>query len=366
MSEPRTVISIQGLTKRFGEVTAVDAVDLDLQENEFFALLGPSGCGKTTLLRMIAGFARPDAGRLLLDGQDMTALRPNRRPVNLMFQSYALFPHMTVGQNIAYGLEMEGCGRDEIKRRVGEMLEMTELAAFRARKPDSLSGGQRQRVALARALVKRPRVLLLDEPLGALDKKLREQMQLELKRMQHEIGITFVIVTHDQEEALVMADRIAVLKDGEVMQVGSPRDLYEFPADRFVAGFIGKMNFFAGPRSPEGVAFDGSVLAGIAPEGTEVSSVAMAAVRPERLRLAPQRPADGRNAVAGRIVDIAYHGQDLNVHVLVQGALEGAGEEGGERVLVRLPAGEAEAGDWRPGQDVWCCWEAAHTRILAV
>ncbi|MEQ9607275.1 MAG: ATP-binding cassette domain-containing protein, partial [Kiloniellaceae bacterium] len=198
--DARTVIAIQGLTKRFGEVIAVDAVDLDLAENEFFALLGPSGCGKTTLLRMIAGFARPDEGRILLDGEDMTAVRPSRRPVNLMFQSYALFPHMTVAQNIAYGLEMEGCGRDEIRRRVGEMLEMTELAAYGGRKPDSLSGGQRQRVALARALVKRPRVLLLDEPLGALDKKLREQMQLELKRMQHEIGITFVIVTHDQEE----------------------------------------------------------------------------------------------------------------------------------------------------------------------
>jgi len=361
-TDARTVIAIQGLTKRFGDIVAVDAVDLDLAENEFFALLGPSGCGKTTLLRMIAGFARPDEGRILLDGQDMTAVRPSRRPVNLMFQSYALFPHMTVAQNIAYGLEMEGCGRDEIKRRVGEMLEMTELAAYGGRKPDSLSGGQRQRVALARALVKRPRVLLLDEPLGALDKKLREQMQLELKRMQHEIGITFVIVTHDQEEALVMADRIAVLRDGRTMQVGSPRDLYEFPASRFVAGFIGKMNFFAGPRTSEGVAFGGGVLAGTAADAASANGAAVAAVRPERLRLAAARPQGTENAVAGRIVDIAYHGQDLNVHL----AVEGAGEEGNERVLVRLPAGEAEGGDWRPGLDVWCCWDAAHTRILAV
>ena len=353
---PRTVIALQGITKRFGEVVAVDAVDLDLAENEFFALLGPSGCGKTTLLRMIAGFARPDAGRVLLDGQDMTALRPNRRPVNLMFQSYALFPHMTVAQNIAYGLEMEGCGRDEIARRVGEMLEMTELAGFRDRKPDSLSGGQRQRVALARALVKRPRVLLLDEPLGALDKKLREQMQLELKRMQHEIGITFVIVTHDQEEALVMADRIAVLDTGRVVQIGSPRDLYEFPQSRFVAGFIGKMNFFAGRLTPRGVAFGDDVLAGALPAG--VSGNAVAAVRPERLHLAAARPDNDLNAVPGRIVDIAYHGQDVNLHLDVAGVAE--------RVLVRLPAGEAERGDWRAGRQAWCCWAPDHTRILAM
>jgi spermidine/putrescine ABC transporter ATP-binding subunit len=357
MSDARAVISLRGLTKRFGEVTAVDAVDLDLHENEFFALLGPSGCGKTTLLRMIAGFAQPDAGQILLDGRDMTTLRPNRRPVNLMFQSYALFPHMTVAQNIAYGLEMEGCGREEISARVGAMLEMTELSGFRARKPDSLSGGQRQRVALARALVKRPRVLLLDEPLGALDKKLREQMQLELKRMQHEVGITFVIVTHDQEEALVMADRIAVLDAGAIVQVGSPRDLYEYPSSRFVAGFIGKMNFFPGRLTQGGVAFGGGVLAGVAPPGQPQGGAAVAAVRPERLGLSAERPGDGLNAVAGRIVDVAYHGQDLNLHLAVEGA--------GERVLVRLPAGEAEHGDWRPGLAVWCCWDPAHTRILA-
>jgi spermidine/putrescine ABC transporter ATP-binding subunit len=357
MSETRTVISLQGLTKRFGEVTAVKSVNLDFAENEFFALLGPSGCGKTTLLRMVAGFARPDEGRILLDGRDLTAVPPNRRPVNLMFQSYALFPHMTVAQNVAYGLEMEGRSRDEITRRVGEILEMTELADYRARKPDSLSGGQRQRVALARALVKRPRVLLLDEPLGALDKKLREQMQLELKRMQHEVGITFVIVTHDQEEALVMADRIAVLNAGEIAQVGSPRQLYEHPGSRFVAGFIGKMNFFAGSLASGGVALDsGAVLAGAAPSGLS-SGAAVAAVRPERLTLSPDHPGDGLNALPGRIVDVAYHGQDLNVHLAVEGI--------GERVLVRLPAGAAEAGDWRPGRSVWCCWDPAHTRILA-
>jgi spermidine/putrescine ABC transporter ATP-binding subunit len=355
MSAP-TVISLQGLTKRFGQVTAVKAASLDFVENEFFALLGPSGCGKTTLLRMIAGFARPDEGSILLDGADMTALRPNRRPVNLMFQSYALFPHMTVAQNVAYGLEMEGLARAEITRRVGEILEMTELAGFSARKPDSLSGGQRQRVALARALVKRPRVLLLDEPLGALDKKLREQMQLELKRMQHEVGITFVIVTHDQEEALVMADRIAVLNAGEIVQVGSPRELYEYPSNRFVAGFIGKMNFFPGRVSAGGLAFGAdNLLAGALPEG--ISGEAVAAVRPERLSLAAEKPGKDLNALPAQIADIAYHGQDLNVHLAVEGA--------GDRVLVRQPAGPAEAGDWQQGRRVRCCWDPAHTRILA-
>ena len=358
MSAAATVISLQGLTKRFGEVTAVDAVDLDLRENEFFALLGPSGCGKTTLLRMIAGFAEPDAGRVLLDGADMTAVRPNRRPVNLMFQSYALFPHRTVAANIAYGLEMEGCAKAEIAARVGAMLEMTELTAFADRKPDSLSGGQRQRVALARALVKRPRVLLLDEPLGALDKKLREQMQLELKRMQDEVGITFVIVTHDQEEALVMADRIAVLDGGRIVQVGSPRELYEYPSSRFVAGFIGKMNFFPGELSAEGVALQRhGLVAGALPAGLAPAGGGVAAVRPERLTLAREKPGGAVNALPGQIVDIAYHGQDLNIHLAV--------EDVADRILVRLPAGEAETGDWRPGARVWCCWAPAHTRILA-
>jgi spermidine/putrescine ABC transporter ATP-binding subunit len=352
------MLRLENVTKRFGEVVAVNAVDLEFYENEFFALLGPSGCGKTTLLRMIAGFAPPDAGRILLDGRDLTPVRPRLRPINLMFQSYALFPHMSVAGNVAYGLEMEGCGKAEITRRVGEMLEMTELTSFAARKPDSLSGGQRQRVALARALVKRPRVLLLDEPLGALDKKLREQMQLELKRMQHEIGITFVIVTHDQEEALVMADRIAVLDAGAVAQVGSPRELYEFPRSRFVAGFIGKMNFFPGALTAAGLTFaPHGVLAGALPEGLSPAGAGVAAVRPERISLSAAQPGGGVNALPAAIADIAYHGQDLNVHLAVDGAEE--------RVLVRLPAGAAEAGDWRPGAKVWCSWEAAHTRILA-
>ena len=249
MNIPAPVIRLQGYSKQFGLVTAVDRISVDFEEGEFFALLGPSGCGKTTLLRMIAGFETPSAGRMFLGTDDVTDLRPNRRPVNLMFQSYALFPHMSVRGNVAYGLEMERLPRAHIRRRVDEVLEMAKLSELADRKPDRLSGGQKQRVALARALVKRPRVLLLDEPLAALDKKLRQEMQLELKRLQHEVGITFVVVTHDQEEALVMADRIALMRAGRIEQLGDPKTLYEQPATRFVADFIGVANFFDGTVS---------------------------------------------------------------------------------------------------------------------
>jgi spermidine/putrescine ABC transporter ATP-binding subunit len=240
------VVRIEALRKGFGDVVAVDDVSLEIREGEFFALLGPSGCGKTTLLRMIAGLEVPDGGRILIDGRDMTATPPNRRPVNMVFQSYALFPHMTVEENVAYGLRVEGCPRGEMERRVREALRLVRLEELRKRRPDALSGGQRQRVALARALVKRPRVLLLDEPLSALDAKLREEMQLELSALQARLGLTFVIVTHDQDEALSMADRIAVMRAGRIEQVDIPEGLYERPANRFVAGFIGRINMFGG------------------------------------------------------------------------------------------------------------------------
>ena len=227
------------MTKRFGEVVAVDQVSLAIQRNEFFALLGPSGCGKTTLLRMLAGFEMASAGRILIDGEDMAGVVPNRRPVNMVFQSYAVFPHMTVADNVAYGLRVSGTPHAEIGPRVEDALAMVRLTGFEQRRPDQLSGGQRQRVALARALIKRPKVLLLDEPLSALDKKLREEMQLELVRLQQEVGITFVIVTHDQEEALSMADRIAVMDQGRILQVAPPDELYEQPNCRMVADFIG-------------------------------------------------------------------------------------------------------------------------------
>ena len=236
MTQP--FLSIQNVQKNFGTVKAVSGVNLDIYENEFFALLGASGSGKTTLLRMLAGFEQLNGGDVQLEGTSIAHLPPNQRPVNLMFQSYALFPHMTVAQNIAYGLEMDKLPKAQIKDSVDEILQVIQLGHLAKRKPDQLSGGQRQRVALARALVKRPKVLLLDEPLSALDKKLRSEMQLELKRLQAEFGITFIIVTHDQEEALVMADRIAIMKDGEIVQTGTPEDIVTNPADEYVADFV--------------------------------------------------------------------------------------------------------------------------------
>ena len=321
------------MTKRFGRAAAVDAVSLDIRENEFFALLGPSGCGKTTLLRLLAGFETPDAGRILLDGVDIAPIPPNRRPLNLMFQSYALFPHMSVRANVAYGLEMERLARSEIAARVDAILATTHLGEFAERKPEQLSGGQRQRVALARALVKRPRVLLLDEPLAALDKKLRGAMQLELKRLQHEVGITFVVVTHDQEEALVMADRMAVLKDGRLLQCDTPHEIYERPADRFVADFIGVMNFIGGRISRSGVEVAGEgLIAGRVPDGVADGSPATAAIRPERIRLFPSSEVANRSS--GKVEAVVYHGLDLQVSVLT-----GLSQK---PILVRLTAADAD------------------------
>ncbi|MBV9841995.1 MAG: ABC transporter ATP-binding protein [Sphingomonadaceae bacterium] len=240
------LIRIEGVSKRFGNFAAVDDVSLDIRENEFFALLGPSGCGKTTLLRMLAGLEVPSEGRILIDGQDMANVAPNKRPVNMVFQSYAVFPHMTVAQNVGYGLRIDGVARAEIEGRVREALGLVKLDGLEARKPDQLSGGQRQRVALARALIKRPKVLLLDEPLSALDAKLRETMRSELAMIQDQVGVTFVMVTHDQDEALAMACRCGVMHKGQLQQVATPADLYEYPANRFVADFIGSVNLFEG------------------------------------------------------------------------------------------------------------------------
>ncbi|QYX55991.1 ABC transporter ATP-binding protein [Roseovarius sp. SCSIO 43702] len=352
MTEP--LLALDRITKDFGAVRAVDGVSLDIAENEFFALLGASGSGKTTLLRMLAGFETPTEGEIRLDGRDISRVPPNHRPVNLMFQSYALFPHMSVAQNIAYGLEMERLPRSEIRARVDEMLEMIQLAPLARRKPDQLSGGQRQRVALARALVKRPRLLLLDEPLGALDKKLRGAMQLELKRIQDQFGITFIVVTHDQEEALVMADRIAILKDGALLQCGTPRDIYERPASRFAADFIGVMNFLPA-RVDRGalVARDGTRIAASLPEGAGEGSEVAAAIRPERLHLG----AEGHdNGVTGRLVAMAYHGLDLQLHLETPLAPE--------PLLVRLTAGEAEGRELSEGTEITVGWSARDTRVF--
>ncbi len=345
----RPVVEIEGVVRRFGSVTAVDGVSLAIAEGAFFALLGASGSGKTTLLRMLAGFEMPDAGRILLDGADITRTPPNRRPVNLMFQSYALFPHMTVAQNVAYGLEMERRPRAEIRARVAEMLETVQLLPLAGRRPDQLSGGQRQRVALARALVKRPRVLLLDEPLGALDAKLRGQMQLELKRLQHEVGITFIVVTHDQDEALVMADRIAILRAGRLEQVGTPREVYESPATRYAADFIGQMNFLPGHALPGGLRLPDGGLVRVAGEGP-VQGEAVAAVRPERIRLGP-----GENTLTGTVRALAYHGLDLQLQVETPAAAE--------PVTLRLTAGEAETAPGI-GERVTLGWAARDTRIF--
>ncbi|OBZ91956.1 spermidine/putrescine ABC transporter ATP-binding protein [Pararhizobium polonicum] len=345
------VLAVDHVVKRFGKTVAVNGLSLDIRENEFFALLGPSGCGKTTLLRMIAGFEVPDEGRIRLAGADITEQAPEKRPLNLMFQSYALFPHMTVRQNLAYGLEMERLGRHEISARVDEMLKTTDLQALAGRKPAELSGGQKQRVALARALIKRPKVLLLDEPLGALDKKLREKMQLELKRLQHEVGITFIIVTHDQEEALVMADRVAVLKDGGILQCGTPEEVYERPANRFVAGFIGVMNFIDGEISADGLFRAGGETLACDPGGLQRDQKAVLAVRPENIALKP-----AGTGISGTVVDVAYHGLDRQIYVKT--ALSSA------PLQVRVAATGPGAASTQIGAAVSLAFDAATCRLF--
>ncbi len=283
------MLRIASVVKRFGGVTAVDDLSLDIATGEFFALLGPSGCGKTTLLRMLAGFEAPDSGAITLDGADIAHVLPHERPVNMMFQNYALFPHLTVEGNIAFGLKRAGLPRDEIASRVAEMVALVRLEGLEKRRPDQLSGGQRQRVALARSLARRPRLLLLDEPLAALDKKLRESTQAELKEVQRRLGMTFIIVTHDQEEAMTVADRIGVMDNGRLVQVASPRELYEAPNSRWIAGFVGDINLIEGEvesREPGRIIIAtpdaGAIVAARAPE---TSAAVCVAIRPEKIRL---------------------------------------------------------------------------------
>ena len=315
----RPIIEIRGVTKRFGVGDpAVDSVDLEIPEGELFALLGPSGCGKTTLLRMLAGFETPTSGAIRLDGADVAGVPPNRRPVNMVFQSYAVFPHMSVFDNVAYGLKVTGVPAPERRERVLEALGLVRLDGLEARKPDQLSGGQRQRVALARALVKRPRVLLLDEPLSALDAKLREAMRLELVNLQDTIGITFVFVTHDQDEALSMANRIAVMERGRVRQVADPATLYEYPSCRFVADFIGKMNLFEATvraaRAGE-LELDVPGLGALCiPHGTPAHGSIGVAVRPEKIRLSESRP-DAPFAFEATVEDFAYYGSETHLYL---------------------------------------------------
>jgi putrescine transport system ATP-binding protein len=321
-SSEKPFISFKNVTKKFGDFVAVDDLSLDIYTREFFALLGASGCGKSTLLRMLAGFEQPTSGEIVLDGQNLAGTPPYRRPVNMMFQSYALFPHMTVEKNIAFGLRQDGMPKNEIAERVTQMLKLVKLEQFARRKPNQLSGGQRQRVALARSIAKRPKVLLLDEPLGALDKKLREETQFELMDLQQSLGLTFVVVTHDQEEAMTMADRIAVMSHGKVVQVATPAEVYEAPNCRFVADFIGDVNIFDGNVTSANsgiveIAVDNGFTLRTAAAGCPpVGSRAGFAVRPEKLRVNRNAPASASvNAAEGEIWDIAYLGDMTVFHV---------------------------------------------------
>jgi spermidine/putrescine transport system ATP-binding protein len=370
---PKTIIRFENVTKRFGKVVAVDDVTLSIEEGEFFALLGPSGCGKTTLLRMVAGFETPTEGRILIDGQDVSRTPPNKRPVNMVFQSYAVFPHMSVAGNVGYGLMVDGVGAAERARRVEEALGLVKLEGYGARKPDQLSGGQRQRVALARALVKRPRVLLLDEPLSALDAKLREAMRSELAQLQEKVGVTFLFVTHDQDEALAMATRCAVMNRGLLQQVATPSDLYEFPSSRFVADFIGSVNLFEGALAvdeqdhavvrsaelPTPIFLDHGVT------GAHAATV-WVALRPEKIELhkagegrgppaMEDAPAD-HNVVAGVIRHISYLGSESVYEVEL---------EGGRRVRVlRSNLTRRDQEDFTWDEPVWLAWHACSPAIL--
>jgi ABC-type Fe3+/spermidine/putrescine transport system ATPase subunit len=318
MTDP--LVSIKGLGASYGSVRALDDVSLDIGDTEFFALLGPSGCGKTTLLRSLAGFETPTEGTVLLAGEDLLSIPAHRRPVNMMFQSYALFPHLTVAKNVGYGPARAGESRQEIARKVDEVLEIVGLTGYANRRPSQLSGGQRQRVALARAIVNRPRLLLLDEPLSALDRNVRSQMQLELKRLQHEVGIAFVMVTHDQDEALSMADRVAVMEGGRVQQVATPEELYQRPANRFVAEFIGQSNVFDGEPAPGGLAVGQRVLPGH-------GSGRYLVVRPEHVRIAPS------GVLSGTVVETQFTGGLSTIAV----APENLTTASGQPVLVRQP-----------------------------
>jgi spermidine/putrescine transport system ATP-binding protein len=305
-----TDVRLDRVTKRFDDVVAVDDLSLEIERGSFFALLGPSGCGKTTTLRMIGGFEDPSEGTIYLGDRDVTGLPPFKRDVNTVFQSYALFPHLTIFENVAFGLRRRGVKHEELRRRVGEALELVDLGELGKRKPRQLSGGQQQRVALARALVNRPKVLLLDEPLGALDLKLRKQMQLELKGIQHEVGITFVHVTHDQEEAMTMADRIAVMHAGKIEQLGAPTELYERPATAYVAGFLGVSNLLAGRAAPDGtVTLDSGQVVRVPAEalGGRTGRVSIG-IRPEKIRLAPDASTTGENVLDGVVSEQSYVG----------------------------------------------------------
>jgi len=358
-------IKIRSLSKKFGEFTAVDNIELDIYKGELFSLLGGSGCGKTTLLRMLAGFETPSSGTIYIDGVDMTEVPPYARPINMMFQSYALFPHMTVEQNVAYGLKRDKIPKDEIKRRVDEILSMVELSDFIKRKPHQLSGGQRQRVALARALVKQPKVLLLDEPLGALDKRLREQTQFELINIQDQLGVTFVVVTHDQEEAMTLSTRMAMMDAGKFQQIGTPTEVYEYPDSRLVANFIGSANMFEGRVSQSGA--DHIVVASKELEVELYTDHAMSiiegtkvwvAVRPEKITLSKTSLDATTNQLKGVVVDIGYHGKTSTYRIRISN----------DQIIEvsvpsqKRPKGDRHSIDW--DEEIYLNWDQSSAVVL--
>jgi len=344
----RGSVELENVTKRFGAMVAVDGLNLSVKPGEFLSLLGPSGCGKTTTLRMLAGFEQPDKGIIRISGQPVQGIPPYKRDVNTVFQAYALFPHMTVAENVAYGLRQKGVGKSEIAARVAEALDMVKMSKLAERKPRQMSGGQQQRVAVARALVNRPSVLLLDEPLGALDRKLREEMQIELKLLQSQLGITFIFVTHDQEEAMSMSDRIAIMLEGHVEQLADPETVYERPASAFVAGFIGRNNFWTGTSSGNGVhADDGTVFVVARPdEHVPTGAPALAAIRPESLILHSSDPGVSTNVLHGEVAGVSHFGDTLQYVV----------HTADRTIIVLSPRSHAVR--LHSGDAVWATWSA--------
>jgi len=358
------LVRIEGVSKRFGKEVALTPIDLEIRNGELLALLGPSGCGKTTLLRIIGGFEAATEGRVLIDGEDMTGISPNRRPVNMVFQSYAIFPHMTVQENVEYGLKVTGVGKEESERRATEMLDMVQLGAMSGRLPDQLSGGQRQRVALARALVKRPRLLLLDEPLSALDANLRALMQEELVNIQRKVGITFVMVTHDQDEALSIASRVVVMNKGTICQDGAPSEIYEYPTSRFVAGFMGTMNLYEAEAKGAG----GGLLTVSEPRLGEIVVPTRApvdpaahpriglAVRPEKVGVWESEPDEpGLKSYPGTIRSVQYHGNESRLRLEL---------DCGAEVLASIANDRRGEESWEPGERAWVGWLPTDCLVL--
>ena len=358
-------VEMHGISKRFGDVVAVDEVDLEIGDGEFFALLGPSGCGKTTTLRMIAGLDIPSEGRLAIFGEEVASWPPDRRPVNTVFQAYALFPHMTVAQNIAFGLQMRGIRGAEADRQVAEATALVRLEGMEQRRPSQLSGGQQQRVALARALVNHPKVLLLDEPLGALDLKLRQEMQTELKALQREVGITFIFVTHDQEEALAMSDRVGVMSEGRLLQVGTPTQVYEHPANRFVADFIGRTNLLEGVvEGPTAMRFDSGAVVAVETDLAAGTPAALS-VRPEQVRLHGRgETPDGAPSLDGVILDATYLGHAFVYTVAIDPAAGAGTTSGGERTATITARAETGSAALAAGEPVSVAWSPATTTVV--